>query len=1797
MKKRIFSLLLIAVILIGIFPTGAFAQDVEALPEENPAQELLLEPVVIPEIEEILLESEITPETPTESEPVEDEPVKEEPAEEIIIEPMEKAEIEPAEKNEELEEENFALLLSEDPESIGTVRVSIVNNTFSVYDGAPWDGVLIDTYVNLYVDSSMMSCVIDALGEIPQEGAEYNYIISINGLNAGDGGYMSGWMGTLNDWFTNEGFGAYTVASGTLQSGDEICLLYTCDFGSDCGGSWDNNDKTLSALTFSAGQLIPDFDSRVHDYTLVVPTGTAAVYVTPTAANKNFQVHTFVGGTAFKRSESVPVTDGAVISVIDGDPSWSSMNGGSYGTADEIPAEVYNITVMHETGINITVRSQMNGAYLSGFGSPVYVSSAESERFGYSDSVTGVSALDALVAAHEMYFGDSFTPNTASVFLNVGSGGYITTVFGVETTANGFLINGAYPNDGTESEWGGYNGTTVTTQQVYTGDVIDFYTYSDASGWSDFYTYLSLPQHIYAGREFTVNVSGTPVMNGYFYADASSFASAAVPISGAAFAWVNSATGEATVLSEICSDENGNAVLTAPDEGTYLLTASGFESAPFCLMNPQIVTVETAELISSPIVIRTSNSTTDLSNAILAGENDLGIAVFNPSVYEYSLGDILTDANSQLRFYFDFIESKATAMLFWNDATGTEKSKDITKTSARFANCLHVGQNTLTLTITSSDGLSDTYVFHVGCVPTLTSLNVRSEDAALYLDTAFAATDFDYVLTMPSSAGKIFVDALPKNSDYTLLINGGGSFEVSPVGDNVTLEVVSADGTGSLYTLSIRRVAKLDLIIVPSPADAVVRVYDQTGTEIYKNADGSYSGMFAEYAYTYTVTKYGYVAVSETVPAQSGKLDVVLQSAPETDIEDVDAPWSNFRGSDDNMGITETELPTDAEDTELLWANKLGSGWQNAPSVQIIVDDSLIVMCGTSLYKLALSTGEILAVSEMIEAPSYGYTPPTYAEGMIFCPLGKGTVQAFNASTLESLWVYRDVLGGQALSPITYCDGYIYTGFWTSYTDKASYVCISVTDEDPAQTLEAKQACWRLVNDGGYYWAGSLTVGKAVIFGSEDGSKDAGGNPRLYSIDRFTGQPVSVVELNGVGDIRSTIAYDADASKIFFTTADGYLCSAYVNAQSGEISDVKAVYYNAKSTSTPVVYKGRVFFGTGSGITTSGSSGNFVIADASTLQMINYIGLRGYPQCSALLSTAYENEGFLCFYCTYNSMPGGITMIKVNTGNFLMELTELYDAQGYEQYCITSLICDKDGTIYYKNDSGNIMAVGFSDAARTRKLIDSIGTVTADSWDKIAAANEVYLKLSDADKVKVTNYSVLEKAIEEYELLLGNIAAVELSISSIGTVTADSEDAIKDAWEKFNALSESEKEKVSNYSLLTAAEAAYSNIKAQITAVEKKISAIGTVNANSENLIASARDAYDALPTSSKRYVSNYQILTSAEARFTQLENAAEVVSLISAIGTVTTSSGSKITAARNAYNALTTEEKALVTNYSVLTAAETKYASLTTSSSGTTTTAVTKTVSTSTTKNTDSETTVEINGKKYTVDVKAAELMTTICALAERGNVQENEIISLYRIYSALTDELKKQIYNYSDLEKLMDKLGERNHKDAASGISASGLEWNEKLNISVVDSGTEYGFICGSIGQNRLIRLVRITYTDILTGKKLDNVSDVQISVPASKSSGETAIEVYRFDNMELQRVSFSEKNGELSFNARSGELFAIVGITPGDKAKDEAQDREVNADQDTVSLPLTWIAAGGAGVAVLITVLFIELLRKKE
>jgi len=282
----------------------------------------------------------------------------------------------------------------------GMARVIVENTTFPKAEGAVWEGTLADTWIELTGESTMMGCVVEALDGHTVVGAESNYISSIDNLKAFDGGTMSGWMGTLNDWFTNFGFGEFTVAKGTLCAGDEIRIMYTRTV-EDLGGSWNNSDTRLKALTFSTGKLAPKFSGDTFTYTLTVPEGTTSLLVTPTAANKNYQVRAYLGtqatGREYSRTSLIPIANGSVITVVCADDSWPTMNETSdgkrtytinvvFGTAQSSDAGVASVKVA-----DVEAAAGENNAYTVTvpYGTAI---TADSFVIALSDNKAGVTA-------------------------------------------------------------------------------------------------------------------------------------------------------------------------------------------------------------------------------------------------------------------------------------------------------------------------------------------------------------------------------------------------------------------------------------------------------------------------------------------------------------------------------------------------------------------------------------------------------------------------------------------------------------------------------------------------------------------------------------------------------------------------------------------------------------------------------------------------------------------------------------------------------------------------------------------------------------------------------------------------------------------------------------------------------------------------------------------------------------------------------------------------------------------------------------------------------------------------------------------------------------------------------------------------------------------------------------------------------------------------------------------------------------------------------------------------------------
>ena len=117
-------------------------------------------------------------------------------------------------------------------------------------------------------------------------------------------------------------------------------------------------------------------------------------------------------------------------------------------------------------------------------------------------------------------------------------------------------------------------------------------------------------------------------------------------------------------------------------------------------------------------------------------------------------------------------------------------------------------------------------------------------------------------------------------------------------------------------------------------------------------------------------------------------------------------------------------------------------------------------------------------------------------------------------------------------------------------------------------------------------------------------------------------------------------------------------------------------------------------------------------------------------------------------------------------------------------------------------------------------------------------------------------------------------------------------------------------------------------IPEEAQAVIDLIDQIGTVTLDSREAIEAARNAYDALTEEQQSYVTNYSVLTAAEAELKALEEQAadqaaadavtEQINSLPAADALTLADKAAVEAAREAYEALTGNQKALVTEETV---------------------------------------------------------------------------------------------------------------------------------------------------------------------------------------------------------------------------------------------------------------------------------------
>ena len=450
-----------------------------------------------------------------------------------------------------------------------------------------------------------------------------------------------------------------------------------------------------------------------------------------------------------------------------------------------------------------------------------------------------------------------------------------------------------------------------------------------------------------------------------------------------------------------------------------------------------------------------------------------------------------------------------------------------------------------------------------------------------------------------------------------------------------------------------------------------------------------------------------------------------------------DVEWGCYQNSTENNGVIgDIPTPESYQQTALLWGKKMLDGYTVSFTPPLIIDGNLYTASNKFVYVIDKQSGEVLRQSEELKLNvGYAMNPITYDEenDQLYVPIMRGRVECLDAETLEEKWISKEYQYSQSLSPISCRDGLVYTGIWETEKDDGAFLCLDAESGEEVWTyVPSESGASAGERPHGFYWAGAYVTEDYVIVGSDDGVEntfseaEAGAYPEsaiVYCFDRRTGEVID--RITGIkGDIRSTIVHHD--GNIYFVSKGGRLYKAALGADGsfGQESFIQltaertvadgsggavTTQVDAMMTSTPVVHNGRIYAGAAGGDGQFNADGKHffaVIRDDGTLSqdsLIYTVKIPGYPQAAPLLqSQAGSTDGKVRLYFTFNAFPGGIYYLDDSQRATAADHENAHllyrPEKEMQQYCISPLCCDREGTFYYKNDSGYLMAVGRNEA-------------------------------------------------------------------------------------------------------------------------------------------------------------------------------------------------------------------------------------------------------------------------------------------------------------------------------------------------------------------------------------------------------------------------------------------------------------------------------------------------------------------
>lgn len=401
--------------------------------------------------------------------------------------------------------------------------------------------------------------------------------------------------------------------------------------------------------------------------------------------------------------------------------------------------------------------------------------------------------------------------------------------------------------------------------------------------------------------------------------------------------------------------------------------------------------------------------------------------------------------------------------------------------------------------------------------------------------------------------------------------------------------------------------------------------------------------------------------------------------------ENLESEWPEFQKDSSNSGYSFSYAPT--RDTKVLWQTltspeqkPVGSGGVNVPPV--ISGNKVFVTAGNaSVWAFNKENGNLLWYKELGGSLIQTATP-AIGDGKLFVPTLDGDLYALDPETGNELWKTH-VTDGSLECPITYADHKLYIGDGLEGgTGTKYYYCY-----DDNGNLVWKH---ENTNSAGFLWSGAVVVGKYLVYPVFEG--------KIVCLDKDTGTVVDQVDFSKSSDVsfaladpgmfRSSVTY---ANGALYTSSErgqntGYCFKVGFNPDTGQLLDSGWTASIGFSTSTPVVYNGRVYVGHGE----HGETGSMFCLNDSDGSTIWNTPVSGGVKSSPVVSV--EN-GKPYIYFTEAITDGSIYCLNPDG-----TLAWHYNPPADSAYTLQGAALS-DGKVYYGTDSGYLYCIGQGEAS------------------------------------------------------------------------------------------------------------------------------------------------------------------------------------------------------------------------------------------------------------------------------------------------------------------------------------------------------------------------------------------------------------------------------------------------------------------------------------------------------------------